>query len=75
MTYVAQSCSSQDQGLSIILICLDQSGPTAGPRAILAREVIFLARDESRVICTFRSENIYLAVVSVVFDCGYFFTF
>ena len=46
---------------------------TRGP--ILAREVIFLARVESRVICTFRSENVYLIFVSVVFDCVYVFAF
>ena len=34
-----------------------------------------LARVESRVICTFRSENVYLIFVSVVFDCVYVFAF
>ena len=40
---------------------------------ILAREVIFLARDKSRVIRKCRLENIYLVVVFVVFDCVYVF--
>ena len=29
---------------------------------ILARKVIFLARDKLQVICMFRSENIYLVI-------------
>ena len=41
----------------------------------LVREVIFLARDELRVICTFRPENIKLVVVFVVFDSVYVFAF